>query len=791
MPTPFASTKMSAIAFQLGATRVAQPSFTQIAVSRGEPAAASTVVAQPAKPTPTGVPVAGPALTAPIQNIRFIDPVFAQNIINLRPPTEGVPRGQITVPVSPSDNVTDELIFEGASDPSLKFYIPRYRLTQQAVGGEQRYQIALQQSGEEWTLTVHLQKYRAPAIATVAPEATEMDHRIAVFLKHNQFAGGNVIGTEELEFPEKTIEPNGIRAVLRGNTIAARDLTYLTLTDPAYGAVLIVRKWVTVAVPVPKANGQTQSIPTTVVRDHRTNEQTRPGATTIVRDHRTNVMAMPQMARFGAFQGIAVGEMDPTAKPPEPLFRQVDRVVDDCVSPNPFVFPPALHGYIFGAISATPGERFELIRHQVTWPEGSAGRPYSYYQNPVRSYQFYYLPDAFKIARRPQSPHEPMMSVRYAATEGSLDDVQVALDYIALPFVDPKRLEAAVSQLQSSVTDPLPPGVNTLTYEPLLNPTDKTHLLLAIPRADATSKFDERKDASVDLRSGIKDSLALLMPQFQAVYDAMFGSSDILLSGTVTMDLGGDQESIPFAVRMNDLIGQIFDYSESPSDGGAIRATFRNAIESPVEIHGLSATLRRGEERFPASIQGLDFSSPIRLEPNQELSFQVVPSPLVRAASVGSVVSVIKSAISGGAISSGDFAVPATKGPLTCEYDLDDVEVVADKEAIFNAILDPSAAGTYLRAITVKTFKQKFDPPVNDPNNQIISLIVDFESGDSVDLNADNLQQVVNLRTPVSDYVLRKVDQGQYRYKLRTVRLSGITEDPDWRTDNRSLLLAI
>ena len=238
-------------------------------------------------------------------------------------------------------------------------------------------------------------------------------------------------------------------------------------------------------------------------------------------------------------------------------------------------------------------------------------------------------------------------------------------------------------------------------------------------------------------------------------------------------------------------MGRSLIYSESPSDGGAIRATFRNAIESPVEIHGLSATSRRGEERFPASIQGLDFSTPIRLEPNQELSFHVVPSPLVRAASVGSVVSVIKSAISGGAISSGDFGVPATTGPLTCEYDLDDVEVVADKEAIFNAVLDPSAAGTYLRAITVKTFKQKFDPPVNDPNDQIISLIVDFESGDSVDLNADNLQQVVNLRTPVSDYVLRKVDQGQYRYKLRTVRLSGITEDPDWRTDNRSLLLAI
>ncbi len=760
----FASPKMSAIALQLGAMRVGRPTFTDVAVSRGEPAAASTVGPQPVKAKEADVPTGSPVLTTPIQNIRFIDPMFAQNIINLRPPTEGVPRGQINVPVSPSENVTDELIFEGASDPSLKFYIPRYRLTQQTVGGEQRYQIALQQSGEEWTLTVHLQKYRAPAIAAVAPEATEMAHRIAVLLKHNQFAGGNVIGTEELQFQETTVEPNGIHAVLRGNTIAARDLTYLTLADPSYGAVLIVRKWVTVAVPVPpKANEQPQSSPTTVIRDHRTDQQPQSSPTTVIRDHRSNVMAMPRMARFGAIQGVAIGELNPTAQTPvEPLFRQVDRVLDEIVNPNPFVFPPALHGYIFGAISATPGERFELIRHQVTWPDGSSGRPHSYYQNPVRSYQFYYLPDAFKIARRPQSPHEPMMSIRYAATEGSLDNVQVAVDYIALPFVDPKRLEAAVAQLQSSVTDPLPPGVNTLTYEPLLNPTDKTHLLLAVPRADASSKFDERKDASVDLRSGIKDSLSLMMPQFQAVYDAMFGSSNILLSGTVTMDLGGDQESIPFAARMNDLIGQIFDYKESPSDSGVVNATFRNAIESPVEIHSLSATLRRGQERFAASIQGLDFSSPIPLEPNQELSFQVVPTAAI-----------------------------AGDGPLSCEYDLGGVEVVPDKEAIFDAILDPSTAGVYVRPITVKTFKQKFDPPTDNPNNQVISLIVDFENGDSVELNTDNLQQVVNLRTPVSDYVLRKVDQGQYRYKLRTVRLSGITEDPDWKTDNRSLLLAI
>jgi hypothetical protein len=725
MSTKFSAMKMNAAVFQAPAMRVAQPTFTAVATQ-------PIVVAQPVKTATMNVPVARPTLTAPIQSIRFIDPVFAQNIINIRTPTEGVPRAQITVPVSPAENVTDELIFEGAADPSVKSYIPRYRLAQQLVSGQQRYQIALQQSGEEWTLTVHLQKYRAPAIAAVSPEATEMDHRIAVFLRHNQMAGGNVIGQEELEFKEKTIEPNGIRAVLRGNTIAERDLVYQTLTDPAYGATFIVRNWVTVAVPVPFATEQPGPVPVRMMTAHH-------------------------IARLEGFRAVKRVRPIPVADTPQvPLFRQVDRVLDDVVSPNPFVFPPALHGYVFGAITATPGERFELVRHQVVWK----GRPHSYYQNPVRSYQFYYLPDAFKIARRPQSPHEPVMSVRYAATEGSLNEVQVALDYIALPYVDSDRLEAAVAQLKSSVTHALPEGVNSLAYEPLLNPTEKTHLRLAIPRANAASAFEDRKDASVDLRSGIKDSLSLMMPQFQAVYEAMFGSSNILLSGTVTMDLGGDQESIPFSGRMNDLIGQTFDYTEALTDAGSINATFRNAIESPVLIHRLTALLHRDNERFPASIQGLDFSSPIRLEPNQEISFQVVPTAPISGV-----------------------------GPLSTEYDLDGVEVIPNKEAILDAILDPSAPGVYLRPITIKTFKPRFDPPQDNPNNQIISLVIDFEGGDSIELNADNLQQIVSLRTAVNDYVLRKVDQGQYRYKVRVVRLSGITEDPDWRTDNRSLLI--
>ncbi len=718
MLTRFSSTAV----FQPIATRVGQPNFTAVAASQVEPAVETAVVAQPVKAIEVSVPTAGPVFTTPIQNIRFIDPVFAQNIINLRTPTEGVPRGQINVPVSPSENVTDELIFDGASDPSLKFYIPRYRLAEQSVGGQQRYQIALQQSGEEWTLTVHLQKYRAPAIAALAPEATEMDHRIAVFLKHNQLAGGTVIAKEELEFQEKTNEPNGICAVLRGNTIAERDLIYQTLTDPAYGATFIVRNWVTVAVPVPRTNEQTQSSPTTVIRDHRTNEQTPPTPTPIIRDHRTNVMAMPRMARFGAIQGVAIGELNPTAETPtEPLFRQVDRVLDDCVDPNPFVFPPALHGYIFGNVTATPGERFDLVRHQIRWKEIM----HSYYQNPVRSNQFYYLPDAFKIGRRPESPHNPVMSVRFTTTDASIDAVQVSLDYIALPFVDPARLQAAASELKQKITQPLPPDANGLDFEPLLNPPDKTQLLVAIPRSDtASGPFDDRKGAMVDLRSGIHDSLSLNMSQFQAVYDALFGGSINLLS--------------------------------------------------PVRIDALTAEIRRGEGRVRGQIQKLVKTGvmepgssedsmgelPVDLKAGEELRLLLVPSS----------------------------PLPPGEGPLHAFFDLTGIKVQPDKDAIWNAILDPSTPEVYLKSITVKTFKQKFDPPPDNADNQIMAVVVDFEGGASAELNADNLERAVPLPLPIADYVLRKPDQGQYRYKVRVIRLSGETGDTEWRTDSKTPL---
>jgi hypothetical protein len=53
-----------------------------------------------------------------------------------------IPRDQITVPICSVEDVTDTVLFEGAADPTKKFYLPRYRIAEQNVSGQQQYQIS-------------------------------------------------------------------------------------------------------------------------------------------------------------------------------------------------------------------------------------------------------------------------------------------------------------------------------------------------------------------------------------------------------------------------------------------------------------------------------------------------------------------------------------------------------------------------------------------------------------------------------------------------------------------------
>ena len=169
-------------------------------------------------------------------------------------------------------------------------------------------------------------------------------------------------------------------------------------------------------------------------------------------------------------------------------------------------------------------------------------------------------------------------------------------------------------------------------------------------------------------------------------------------------------EVIPFTARMNDLVGELLDVREvADAASGGVKAMVRNVIESPIRINYLTAMLHRGETIFPGEIR--DLSTPVTLGSGEEITLTVAPSaPLVEAGSLHGV------------------------------FDLNGVEVLPDPEKVWNAILDPNLPAEYLRSITVKTFREMFTPSPDRPGNQIMAILVEFERGDTVELNADKLE---------------------------------------------------
>ncbi len=752
--------------------------------------AAGTATAPAKSPTVlTVVPVGHPQLTPQVKNIRFFDPKFAQNIVNLRPTGGGVPRDQIRVPISPSADVTDEVLFESPVPPARNFYLPRYKLEMQ----KKRYGVSFREDDRGWSLAVQLTKSAASSIAAKTSTAQEIDHHVAVLVRFNQMIGNQPAGQEELSFQEVAVKGGVLQATLRLDTVQQRDLLYQALTDRSFGTTLIVRRAVTVGVPVPE-------IPV------------RP------------MLAAPLTPR-GMRPPVSVPPKPPgPAKPAVPLYRQADRVVDQTVEPRPFEFSPELHKYIFSGVVPASRENLELTRYQVPWGDG---RSHTYYQDAARPALFYYLPDSFKIARRSDGAHEPLMSVNFGQA-ASAEDLKATFSFVAVPYIDPKRLLDAGDKLKASLTEGLPKGVSGLQFEPLLSAPGKTHFSLSYPGCD-TSKgpFELRDKAIVDLRSGVHDSFTMSLAQFQSLYDALFSASSLLLTGKVDVELGTDSgEEIPFSARMNDLGGDFLGYTEqSATDGSStatgddtsdelkdsvataigdavggnvqeavgeivgglakaflhgkkgkgskkkdkltgpaeqgVQATLQNIIESPVEIQALGATLVRGRERIPAVINGLDLSQPVQLKPGEQVAFTVAPSEAVTAS-----------------------------GRVHVEYDLSGVHVNPDKDAIWKEILDPTTAESYVTTITVKTPASTFAAPAADPSSQIVSMVVDFDSGVSSELNANKLEVKANLPHQVVNFVLRKTDPGEYRYKLTIVRANGQqSRDADWRPPETTTVL--
>lgn len=143
-------------------------------------------------------------------------------------------REELTVPISPSAPLNDELLCEQARDGNKKYFVPRYfvqkHVASGAAGGPERSSVWLK--GNE--LRVTLQRGAAPSVISSAPAATALTHRVAVTLLH---------GSTAESFQEATVVPEGLLVTLK--SADANQLFYALTSDRS--ARLRIRRQVEVA----------------------------------------------------------------------------------------------------------------------------------------------------------------------------------------------------------------------------------------------------------------------------------------------------------------------------------------------------------------------------------------------------------------------------------------------------------------------------------------------------------------------------------------------------------------
>ena len=701
------------------------------------------------------------------EDIRFINPVMASRVSAIVTPTvggtEGVPKEKLTVPISPSADVTDELFFENPKDQAKKLYLPRYRVSVQNISGISQYKISLGAEENNWKLIIYLDKYSSPKIEAERHSASELAHQVAVLLKYHINGSRGII--KELSFQEVTLEESGIKAVMNFDSLAERDEVYRAITENNYQSVLIVRRVFRVAIPLDMSDSgslgqdlQPPRVPPLRVDPTREPPRIPPKRMVpidqdianlvvdfdpISRPHLRNMTSSTDTIKGNAdakhrlinrdvFAVVTNADTSSAHDTVTPLFREVTRSIDIVPEPHPFSFPSNLHPYIFRDITPLTNGRSGLVRIQVD--------SFSYYQDVARPYVFYYLPDSFKIARKPEVPHSPIMSVKFESVNS------VKLAYLAMPYTDTVRLSNALDKLKhnpSFLSAQLPKGIDSPVLQPLQIDPNNIKFYLGIPGQDGSSgPFQDRsKNVLLDIITGITDEMAFNLEDFQTIFNSIFEGVTLIFQGKVEVEVYKDNiETIPFIAKMNDTVGPILEYKEEEdSASGGIKATFMNSIESPIRINSLIATIIKGSSNSNGEIRELNL--PVQLNPGESLKFLIAPlGPL-----------------------SGD-------GQTRASFDFFSLDVLPDKGMILDSIVDKSVPSK-LKEITITTPMFK-----SDASKDLLEYIVEFNSGETVELTRDQPTVKTTLtQTPeeLRNLVLGNLDQTKHAYYITEVRKDG------------------
>jgi hypothetical protein len=682
----------------------------------------------------------------------------------------GATREELALPVASSDPVDPDKLFEAPSG-AQRYYLPSYQLARRVVSGSEQYEIRMA-PGEagQWTLRVALGKTR-PAGAS-DPAATELEHDLLLQLVYRltKSDGGTITKTIEFTSLGETEDKSAVIGLMNFASPGERDQALAAITTSGSGCGIVATRSVRVAVPIAGAAGR---------------------------------------------------------------FRPVTRGFPQAVDPDPLFLNPQLHPYLFDGAVPRGGSGPGLVARQLQFE----GRFYDYWEDAADPTCIFYLPDAFRLARRDKpSPFTPLMSVRVVAGATPEADPMISFEFVATPWSDTRRLEAARREFAKRL--PMPPGSPTpqpastprpgqpggglagslggvlggllggdprataaaagvvggvvggllgggdpvatagsalasllgvkpederasrIRLEPV--PVEKASFWLVLPGATGGGLV-ERPTAQIDVRTALVVSETLPMADFQTVYDSLVGGAVAIMKGEVRCDFGGGAAGkIPLDARFDRMNGELLEpVIELGERAGAFRITLTNAVESPVQISSLNASLLiRGMEVGAAA--RADATLPMQLAPGESVALMVSP-----------------------------LKEPPNNAEVEPMLDLSGVKPLLDSEKLWAAILDADTAAESKRTVRVKLFPGMFDAPSGNPADKAFAVLVQFDGGPSVELTPEKAEAEVKLASSVSDIVLRRASAGGYRYKCQIIRRSARLADSEWRSDTTDLLVPL
>lgn len=739
----------------------------------------------PASDTPgMAVPVARPVvaearLTDGLRLRRLFESI---DIIRLPPGLflpgrQPVPQTRAPHPVSPQPTPTDTLVYTAGADPALTFYLPRYRLRTAAA----RYDIAMAAEADgQWSMGFGLETHPAPEVADAARTAQPLPHWLLVSLRY--FMANTAI---EKQFPAFALTPDakGLRVQFR-LSLEERDAVLRAFRSDAAQARLDITRLCKVCVPVAPGTAEgARPRPVLPIGGWRpifnpgigspvTPRPMRPGQFLMGAGDRTTLdlgvradrlLDPPRFEPFPRPSPVPEPAPDPGPAPAStPTIPMVMATLQSLAMDVPLRFDAQEHPYLFpsGAGAATGAEiERVLLRHPV---DDANGRLHAYFRDLARPNLFYFLPDAFKLARTRSAPFVPGLSVRMGQG-ASAEATQVHLAALVRPEVDADRLAAARTALKAHAIVAQPASTGTpadaaVDLEPL---QAKAVLKLGLPQAGLGQTVET--PAEVDLANGFVFEQQVGFADFQDIFAALTATGGVstLLRGSVVVNTGlPAQDLVPVDLRFADMEGEVFTYDEQTDAGrGGVTASLRNATESPLVIEGLRVWLQREGAQSVGRVSGLDLSVPQVVEPDASVTLSIEP----------------------------EQALPGT-GPLDAIFDLSRVKSRPDPARILPLILDESVAPDCTRAVTVMTATDLLGDGT-DPDQTVRLILLEFRGNRRVTLDATRLQADVDVPVPLLDVLLRRDTEGTYRYRQTVIYKSGRqVVDPAWRQTDLGVL---